>query len=204
MAGHQGQVGGGSIPACAGEPARNWCERWQEEVYPRVCGGTGRSVRPTCACRGLSPRVRGNRQAGTVDMNELGSIPACAGEPGSSSLPFQSLRVYPRVCGGTREVVNLRFRENGLSPRVRGNRQRPEPPHPQLGSIPACAGEPPPLGLRRRTSSVYPRVCGGTSRASPKPTSCSGLSPRVRGNQEDADGRIWVTRSIPACAGEPE
>ena len=40
-AGHRLSAGAGSIPACAGEPpSRLWSEHWNE-VYPRVCGGTG-------------------------------------------------------------------------------------------------------------------------------------------------------------------
>ena len=30
----------GSIPACAGEPCRQRCQRHHRAVYPRVCGGT--------------------------------------------------------------------------------------------------------------------------------------------------------------------
>ena len=74
-------------------------------------------------------------------------------------------QVYPRVCGGT---VNSRDRTampTGLSPRVRGNLPRRPRRSDVHRSIPACAGEP-----RGRCGStgpcwVYPRVCGGTSRA---------------------------------------
>ena len=52
------------------------------------------------------------------------------------------------------------------------------------GSIPACAGEPPDDGRRRRRR-VYPRVCGGTQLPAwlnrNRPVG-AGLSPRVRGN----------------------
>ena len=34
------RVKGGSIPACAGEPAYEYKLYHGEEVYPRVCGGT--------------------------------------------------------------------------------------------------------------------------------------------------------------------
>ena len=70
-------------------------------------------------------------------------------------------------------------------------------------SIPACAGEPgyPPKGRTKET--VYPRVCGGTSKARARGRYISGLSPRVRGNRELDPPRRFVARSIPACAGEP-
>ena len=91
----------------------------------------------------------------------------------------------------------------GLSPRVRGNpRRRPRPARPP-GSIPACAGEPPPSSPSPCSPGVYPRVCGGTPPRPAQAAWTAGLSPRVRGNP----GRIplggIIRRSIPACAGEP-
>ena len=100
-------------------------------------------------------------------------IPACAGEPAPNH------RVYPRVCGGTPPSATM-----GLSPRVRGNPLKMLLPRlsPRVrgnhGSIPACAGEPPPISIPR---------CAAPNR---------GLSPRVRGNRCEVG-------SIPACAGEP-
>ena len=91
----------------------------------------------------------------------------------------------------------------GLSPRVRGN---PSPilfPKLLLGSIPACAGEPFSSVRPSRGYEVYPRVCGGTAMTwcgCGRPT---GLSPRVRGNRHPRDRCAHLSRSIPACAGEP-
>ena len=70
-------------------------------VYPRVCGGTGPGCPILEAKRGLSPRVRGNRVEVNVRASEIGSIPACAGEPRARGRTGSSGRVYPRVCGGT-------------------------------------------------------------------------------------------------------
>ena len=71
---------------------------------------------------GLSPRVRGNRYGAAIWPGAEGSIPACAGEP-VTYLPYaSSLRVYPRVCGGTPGDGPQRRSGVGLSPRVRGNR----------------------------------------------------------------------------------
>ena len=52
--------GGGSIPACAGEPRKGHCAENLALVYPRVCGGTERPPDGPRLVRGLSPRVRGN------------------------------------------------------------------------------------------------------------------------------------------------
>ncbi len=91
----------GSIPACAGEPCQRQFRPFPAEVYPRVCGGTGPKARPGQVWSGLSPRVRGNRPAGSGLVPSAGSIPACAGEPGQGPAGQPRPRVYPRVCGGT-------------------------------------------------------------------------------------------------------
>ena len=70
-----------SIPACAGEPGRAAAALTYQPVYPRVCGGTTSAIWSDSVGRGLSPRVRGNRNDGVKVKGGGGSIPACAGEP---------------------------------------------------------------------------------------------------------------------------
>ena len=94
--------GGGSIPACAGEPATDTRVDGDGTVYPRVCGGTRRTSCPRWPDGGLSPRVRGNLEAADKKPLPHRSIPACAGEPHYSEPEQPEYRVYPRVCGGTR------------------------------------------------------------------------------------------------------
>ena len=131
-----------SIPACAGEPALISTSAWWGRVYPRVCGGTGQLGAAELARRGLSPRVRGNQYNTEDKVGDLGSIPACAGEPGRARSPSSRWRVYPRVCGGTPRRDDDPPPPQGLSPRVRGNPAGPIQHQPDAGSIPACAGEP--------------------------------------------------------------
>ena len=71
----------GSIPACAGEPARDGKAQWLAEVYPRLCGGTVSKSTGFNRGSGLSPPVRGNQGALPLCQLIKGSIPACAGEP---------------------------------------------------------------------------------------------------------------------------
>ena len=105
-----------SIPACAGEPGRKANEHHRAGVYPRVCGG--------------------------AIVHQQGSIPACAGEPCGSRRRGSADKVYPRVCGGATNKRNDMDDTKGLSPRVRGSRDRLSRGRGTRGSIPACAGEP--------------------------------------------------------------
>ena len=172
-------------------------------VYPRVCGGT-LAVRAAVEGRaGLSPRVRGNRDRGPQDGKAPGSIPACAGEPAGPAPRPTPARVYPRVCGGTQTGMGEAVVEEGLSPRVRGNRDRRDLHVRREGSIPACAGEPARMTSASLPAGVYPRVCGGTSHGIDPCDPASGLSPRVRGNPDPRALRRARFGSIPACAGEP-
>ncbi len=71
------------------------------------------------------------------------------------------------------------------------------------GSIPAHAGEPRPAWHVREGRPVYPRACGGTTRAMARRTAGQGLSPRMRGNHFFGASQTVFPRSIPAHAGEP-
>jgi len=125
-------------------------------------GGTLRKRSKPPWQRGLSPLARGNRAGSSWPTRSAGSIPACAGEPANGSPSNSPLRVYPRLRGGTRGGSASLLRCKGLSPLARGNLHRAVDRHGQgglsplargnlddksllvrnLGSIPACAGEP--------------------------------------------------------------
>ena len=192
-----------SIPACAGEPGLRCDAPGTRSVYPRVCGGTSTPRSRPEPRVGLSPRVRGNLGPFREKRRGAGSIPACAGEPRGRRADTRGRAVYPRVCGGTRYSGGEDRMMQGLSPRVRGNLAARHDIAEGRGSIPACAGEPRRRLRFRRTSRVYPRVCGGTRGAIACPRSGCGLSPRVRGNRSMSRGTKNRGRSIPACAGEP-
>ena len=153
--------------------------------------------------QGLSPRVRGNPGYRLGQRADLGSIPACAGEPPSTTQQPVSVSVYPRVCGGTVDNPACQHCLQGLSPRVRGNLITPARYRVMSRSIPACAGEPRAARRSVRRPRVYPRVCGGTQTGFGENDAGRGLSPRVRGNPNCGRRSRTCYRSIPACAGEP-
>ena len=86
---------------------------------------------------------------------------------------------------------------------MRGNRRNSCSVGRLHRSIPACAGEPNASESVSPSSSVYPRVCGGTERVGVCIAVIVGLSPRVRGNRTRRSLYRRHRRSIPACAGEP-
>ena len=193
----------GSIPACAGEPRAHSARNRPTQVYPRVRGGTFGRRRPESTIKGLSPRARGNPHSGLFTGRGAGSIPACAGEPGDVAGRAGRMEVYPRVRGGTLDTLDKKLMTCGLSPRARGNLGTSLALSYILRSIPACAGEPSWTFKSATGRQVYPRVRGGTTRSKSTDETVKGLSPRARGNHLNHKSRTPVTRSIPACAGEP-
>ena len=171
-----------SIPAYAGEPLTALPRTMGTAVYPRVCGGTTSTDNQRLVANGLSPRMRGNQPLCRPRQTASGSIPAYAGEPRRTALPWWPPPVYPRVCGGTRPTRSPGKASAGLSPRMRGNPDASKSRCSATRSIPAYAGEPHTSGGRCLRIWVYPRVCGGTVGYRMAVKASSGLSPRMRGN----------------------
>ena len=204
IAKHNHNHGGWSIPAYAGEPQPAPDPGTEDEVYPRVCGGTLSALLTCPAWSGLSPRMRGNPYTIPDSGVGSGSIPAYAGEPKAPRPPAGRSGVYPRVCGGTEPGKPGLCFINGLSPRMRGNPGRGKEVQRVERSIPAYAGEPQHELGRVGACEVYPRVCGGTFYCLAHPAYDQGLSPRMRGNPNHPGPMQGRQRSIPAYAGEPQ
>ena len=136
--------------------------------------------------------------------SNLGSIPACAGEPERQTAPQNYMRVHPRVCGGAPVSFAAADLLKGPSPRVRGSHRIAKVRSVNPGSIPACAGEPVHIMLCHPEHRVHPRVCGGALERRLLQALCWGPSPRVRGSLTSVDDYPIFGWSIPACAGEPD
>ena len=90
-----------SIPAHAGQPSNCPLAKREFAVYPRACGATEFRDLIARACKGLSPRMRGNHSIFTGAIQIRRSIPAHAGQPYPGRLHVSRPRVYPRACGAT-------------------------------------------------------------------------------------------------------
>ena len=151
-----------SIPAHAGQPSSSMTPTKLCRVYPRACGATCHLVSLHYTQAGLSPRMRGNLVLSPQQHFPVGSIPAHAGQPVFSGSGLASAGVYPRACGATQHNVDWIQAAAGLSPRMRGNQLSLDAENPELGSIPAHAGQPMTRREKQNSSRVYPRACGAT------------------------------------------
>ena len=143
------------------------------------------------------------------------------GNPMALGASITGAGCIPRMHGGTADPDALLCHMTGLSPCARGNRHDALRERPRRGSIPVCTGEPlsrPGSGFRSipvctgeprsapssgATSTVYPRVHGGTTNSNIGRPIVRGLSPRARGNPSQAVQWGVAEWSIPACTGEP-
>ena len=103
----------GIIPACAGNtiaPSRGSARLWD---HPRVCGEHRRQKHDAAANLGSSPRVRGTPDTVHEDVNELGIIPACAGNtlenPSSKSRKRKNKLHFNQFAEEMQRCLTVRF-----------------------------------------------------------------------------------------------
>ena len=153
---------------------------------------------------GLSPLTRGNLRQPSSDPDNLGPIPAHAGEPPRPNPLSASVGAYPRSRGGTGSEIWASYNPEGLSPLTRGNHKKNGIIPVVSGPIPAHAGEP---GRGRNLChgcGAYPRSRGGTAIHFRASTRSLGLSPLTRGNRKQKARGFRAFGPIPAHAGEPK
>ena len=171
----------GSIPAYAGETNYPPQLAPREKVDPRVRGGDPLFRATIAQDRGRSPRTRGRLQPRAHVHRLPRSIPAYAGETGTTRAGCPWRWVDPRVRGG--DVHHLRGRRGfeGRSPRTRGRLRRTMRGLRRGRSIPAYAGETFAGDTRKAQDQVDPRVRGGDKSIPYSNGWMSGRSPRTRG-----------------------
>ena len=114
------ELGGGIIPACAGNTLRPARLHADQRDHPRVCGEHSSTQSFCCPIWGSSPRVRGTLRTPANASSGAGIIPACAGNTAFSCTSHMMPRDHPRVCGEHRKIICKIGVCSGSSPRVRG------------------------------------------------------------------------------------
>ena len=89
----------GIIPACAGNTLWRVVCYVRGRDHPRVCGEHSLMPSPSSSASGSSPRVRGTPDGRRKSVEDMGIIPACAGNTVCCHSLFGSWWDHPRVCG---------------------------------------------------------------------------------------------------------
>ena len=136
-----------------------------------------------------------------IALPVLGIIPACAGNSLPELASTLRSRDHPRVCGEQRGGNHRNTIGMGSSPRVRGTVVDSIASTPDVGIIPACAGNS--GGVLTISGSVedHPRVCGEQPVCGLVTIITVGSSPRVRGTAGGSRIKRTQCGIIPACAG---
>ena len=169
------------IPARAGNRSRTRGRSGWRAVYPRTCGEQDCRRSPALRQHGLSPHVRG-----TV----------------SHPLRFDSpLRFIPARAGNRRTRHARAIAPGGLSPHVRGTGLLQGRAKRWARFIPARAGNRGYGPQGTAGCSVYPRTCGEQNDDIGYSCVIGGLSPHVRGTENQRILHHHQSRFIPARAG---
>ena len=110
----------GLIPAGAGNIASSRSGNTPHGAHPRRCGEHPRADASLLELNGSSPQVRGTFRRRLRRRDDLGLIPAGAGNIGSSSPCDGLLEAHPRRCGEHQGAVSDGATLWGSSPQVRG------------------------------------------------------------------------------------
>ena len=166
-----------------------------------MCGEHSIPSKSTATQPGSSPRVRGTRRLPGRVWQNMGIIPACAGNTFGFVRAAPPPWDHPRVCGEHKETSNGFAVIAGSSPRVRGTPPMTRTRAMRPGIIPACAGNTPRRSSRGSRPRDHPRVCGEHSNTCPTADGRPGSSPRVRGTRARVVRFEYLLGIIPACAG---
>ncbi|EIG93374.1 hypothetical protein EC970246_2535 [Escherichia coli 97.0246] len=150
---------------------------------------------------GLSPLARGTLTAWYAESHPERFIPAGAGNTSGIDIFAPCEPVYPRWRGEHSRNTPTRRAKNGLSPLARGTHCGSERQAGYNRFIPAGAGNTGSTAGAIVAAAVYPRWRGEHSRSSLSVSRITGLSPLARGTREFSKNTAFITRFIPAGAG---
>ena len=150
----------------------------------------------------IPPRARGRVTQKIHHTRGFGNTPACAGKSYVTSLPWRSLRKYPRVRGEETSLRGCAIIFMEIPPRARG-REVIIPQHLQcVGNTPACAGKSNTIANEANKIRKYPRVRGEELPFSLWYWSRAEIPPRARGRDTIKLGDLEDLGNTPACAGK--
>ena len=191
----------GIIPAYAGNTAASIPQVSASWDHPRVCGEHNDDTTPDYGDVGSSPRMRGTLQTWLGGLVFRGIIPAYAGNTLCGYRGHGLAWDHPRVCG-EHWTLNLSVTSwPGSSPRMRGTPHDVDHGAPELGIIPAYAGNTITLSAMHEAYWDHPRVCGEHATGASTQVNCTGSSPRMRGTPAVTEATNNTARIIPAYAG---
>ena len=128
--------------------------------------------------------------------------PACAGKSRRKTTDRFCSRDHPRVCGEKGHGSELRGRQVGSPPRVRGKAHQAGNGTNQDGITPARAGKSCRSRYAHRSRGDHPRVCGEKFSFFRSTMIRLGSPPRMRGKAHLADRGCHIVGITPACAGK--
>ena len=170
--------------------------------HPRRCGENLTASRDRRAGRGSPPQVRGKPLNSSSCRSRSWITPAGAGKTALTTSASAGAWDHPRRCGENRQDDELREKEIGSPPQVRGKRGCRLHFVCVRGSPPQVRGK---QRQRIRTGRLvedHPRRCGENSDITSQRSYKSGSPPQVRGKQSDVGVALYATRITPAGAGK--
>ncbi len=194
----------GTIPACAGSTrpdSRTSRPAWD---HPRVRGEHVEQERRVVVLQGPSPRARGAHLGVTGDVEDPGTIPACAGSTRPPAALKRARRDHPRVRGEHGLAAQGDLPAAGPSPRARGAHSDSVAGRVAEGTIPACAGSTHSPVAGSWKARDHPRVRGEHNIAVSTENRDMGPSPRARGARTPNGRSKQTSGTIPACAGSTD
>jgi hypothetical protein len=170
---------------------------------PRRSGAAGSTWASLCALSGRSPHARSSL-GGVVPAHELlGSISACAEQPGRACECCQVSRVDLRMRGAAQCSGRFSLALWGRSPHARSSRDGRADRRHAAGSISACAEQPLARGSATCRVRVDLRMRGAAVDLDERQRPRYGRSPHARSSQRVEEARRDLLRSISACAEQP-
>ena len=120
----EGPLAWGLIPAYAGKTGNVIVDASTGGAHPRVCGENTSPPSTPSRRPGSSPRMRGKHLLSRSIKTAEGLIPAYAGKTQDCLLACERVWAHPRVCGENSDTKQIKFTNEGSSPRMRGKRPR--------------------------------------------------------------------------------